>query len=150
MKNRLPVGFERIGTQTVESRMALSGLEQHHLPEFPDVAEVDLGSAVDEIHRQMGVLVGSKVFLLLGGQGRPRGGRKQPDASGFAREELAGHPEVNQQAAAVVEYRQEVLPSPLQAPDDAILHAVPEDVWGREKEIAIGGGLNGLDAPVHQ
>src|SRR5262249_37184750 len=142
--------LEGVYAEQVEARIALAGREQAHLPELADVAEVERRAAVVELEAEVRVLVRHEAVLLLRSErGAPVGGG-QANGARVLGEELSGHAQVEQQATAVLELRQQVLPAPLERGDDRARQLALEPRRRGQEEVALLGGEDLRNPPPHE
>ena len=97
--------------------MLFARAQPHQLAEFSNIPEQDLRPRVFETDAQMGVGVGPKAPLRFGGQCGARRTRHQPWTGRGFRKELPGHPEMHDEAAAVIELRNQVFSAARERPN---------------------------------
>jgi hypothetical protein len=130
-------GGERVDAELVEPRARLVGAQQLHLAELARVAEEDVRTAVGEAQAQMRVHVGREPRALL--LRRERGlhrGREQPWTAHTGPEQLAGHAQVQEQPALVVEVADQVLAAAFEPLHPPAVQLARERCGRREEEVA--------------
>ena len=130
--------------------MLLARAQPHQLAEFSNVPEQDLRPCVFETDAQMGVGVGPKAPLRFGGQCGARRARHQPWTGRGFRKELPGHPEMYDEAAAVIELRNQVLAAARERPDGPPGERPAQLGRRGDEEVAGLGGVDLADAPADQ
>ncbi len=143
-------GCERVDAEPLEAGVALALGQQTELAELAHVAEQERRAAVLELEPQMGVRVGPEARLLVGRERGARGGGEQTDRARVLDEELPRHAQVQHQAPAVVETRQQVLSDPLERVDARAWQLARETRGRREEEVARARGVHLHDAPADE
>ena len=120
---------------------------------FPNLRtsrKITAGPASANSKRRCVCRSGSKRRCSSGASASAAARREQPHAPGAVREELARHAEVQQQPAAALDLRQQVLAHPLELAELAALETAPQPGRRREEEVGGARGVHPRHAPPDQ